>query len=77
MYKKCSKWNVYFYDDLLKLVCKKFLSIKIFFIFFRIIYGKIIINYQPVHYGLNFYVFILNNLIMMNMLLLFDKVNHY
>jgi hypothetical protein len=22
MYKKCSKWNVYFYEDLTKLVCR-------------------------------------------------------
>jgi hypothetical protein len=24
MYKKCSKWNVYFYEDLLKLVGENF-----------------------------------------------------
>ena len=23
MYKKCSKWNVYFYEDLSKIVCRK------------------------------------------------------
>ena len=80
MYKKCSKWNVYFYEDLIKLVRrnkKKFSFFKLKDFIFRIIYGKMKINYQPVHYGLNFYVFIQNNLIVMNILLLFDKKNHY
>ena len=34
----------------------------------RNLYGKKKINYQLANYGLNFYVFILNNLNMMNML---------
>ena len=42
---------------------KNFLSF-----FSRKIFGKTKINYLPVHYGLNFYVFLLNNLIMKNML---------
>jgi hypothetical protein len=24
MYKKCAQWNVYFYEDLTKIVCRKF-----------------------------------------------------
>jgi len=36
--------------------------------FSRKIFGKTKINYPPVHYGSNSYVFLLNSLIMKNML---------
>jgi hypothetical protein len=67
MYKKCSKWNVYFYENLLKLVRENSKEKFDKNFSFRIIYGKMKINYRPVRYGLNFYDFIPNNLIMMNM----------
>jgi len=64
----------------MKIYLKLFVEIILFqiefsesFVFFRNKYGKMKINYQPVHYGLNSYDFILNNLIMMKMLLRFDK----
>jgi hypothetical protein len=55
----------------------KFYYFKIEIEFFRTKYGKMKMHYQRAHYGLNFCGFILNNLIMMNMLLLFDKLNPY